>query len=191
MSVSPSLRSRISKTTTFTNVTKFYVHVTCGSMHLSGIRLSVRPSMDHNSKRGCCGPGRQEISIDCCTAHSSAADECGQCHVVSVRRPLNTDLSSSCGRRELISKRSFSSTLVIAFCSEGTYDYVFCCCTVLHIDRDEKQHNTVDLTDLVACRKYVRFYVSAGHPMSRRVAGCIMFPTRPSVWACVSSELCG
>ena len=29
--------------------------------------------------------GRQEITIDCCTAHSSAAGECGQCHVVSVR----------------------------------------------------------------------------------------------------------
>jgi len=28
---------------------------------------------------------RQGISIDCCTAHSSAAGECGQCHVVSVR----------------------------------------------------------------------------------------------------------
>jgi len=46
----------------------------------------------------CSGPGRQEISIDCmqaCTTHSGAAPmsgECGQCHVVSVRRKLNTDL---------------------------------------------------------------------------------------------------
>jgi len=39
------------------------------------VRLSVR-------KVCCCG---QEISVDCCTAHSSAAGECGQCHVVSVR----------------------------------------------------------------------------------------------------------
>jgi len=28
---------------------------------------------------------QQELSIDCCTAHSSAAGECGQCHVVSIR----------------------------------------------------------------------------------------------------------
>ena len=31
-----------------------------------------------------CGPGGREILMDCC--------ECGQCHVVSVRRQLNTDL---------------------------------------------------------------------------------------------------
>ena len=42
----------------------------------------------------CCGPGRQEISIDCCTAHSSAAGECGQWHVVSVRRKLDEQRSS-------------------------------------------------------------------------------------------------
>ena len=43
----------------------------------------------------CCGPGGQEISIDCRTAGARqqrcAAGECGQCHVVSVRRKLNTD----------------------------------------------------------------------------------------------------
>ena len=42
------------------------------------VRLSV-PAWAHSSKPAqrvcCCGPGRQEISIDCCTAHSSAA--CG------------------------------------------------------------------------------------------------------------------
>jgi len=27
----------------------------------------------------------EEISISCCTAHSSTASECGQCHVVSIR----------------------------------------------------------------------------------------------------------
>ena len=41
--------------------------------------------------------GEQEISIDCCTAGAQqqrrAAGECGQCHVVSVRRKLNTDLA--------------------------------------------------------------------------------------------------
>jgi len=44
----------------------------------------------------CCGRGEQEILVDCCTAGAKqqrrAAGECGQCHVVSVRRKLNTDL---------------------------------------------------------------------------------------------------
>jgi len=54
---------------------------------------SVCLSVDHSIKLCCCGQqqivllwsGRQEISIDCCTAHSCAAVKCGQCHVVSVR----------------------------------------------------------------------------------------------------------
>ena len=40
------------------------------------------------STKLCC---RQEISIDCCTAHSSAAVQC-LCHVVSVRSITDTDL---------------------------------------------------------------------------------------------------
>ena len=35
----------------------------------------------------CCGPGGREISTD-----AAAAGECGQCHVVSVRRQLDADL---------------------------------------------------------------------------------------------------
>jgi len=52
------------------------VRILCvaGSMHLLGVCLQVC----------CCGPGRQEISIDFCTAHGNAACESGQCHVVSV-----------------------------------------------------------------------------------------------------------
>jgi len=34
----------------------------------------------------CCGSGRQEIR----SIAAGAAGKCGQCHVVSVRRPLNT-----------------------------------------------------------------------------------------------------
>ena len=37
----------------------------------------------------CCGLNQQEISVDCCTAHSSMAGECGQCHIVSIHRKLN------------------------------------------------------------------------------------------------------
>jgi len=49
----------------------------------------------------CCGPGGQVTSIDCgsrhaarCIVYSSVAchSVCGQCHVVSWRRKLNTDL---------------------------------------------------------------------------------------------------
>jgi len=41
----------------------------------------------------CCGRGRWETSIDCYTARAArrAAGECGQCHVVSVRRKLNRE----------------------------------------------------------------------------------------------------
>ena len=37
----------------------------------------------------CCGPDRHG-DIDR-LLHGSAASECGQCHVVSIRRKLNTD----------------------------------------------------------------------------------------------------
>jgi len=44
----------------------------------------------------CCGPSRQEMSIECCTAGAQqqwrAARECGQCHIVSIHTKLNTDL---------------------------------------------------------------------------------------------------
>jgi len=50
-------------------------------VHLSGVRPSVCRSVCPNmglqqQTRCCCGPSRQEISIDCCMAHSSAA--CGE-----------------------------------------------------------------------------------------------------------------
>ena len=52
-----------------------------GSVQLSGVRLSVRLSVPSGRRTPllrvcCCGPGGQEISIDCCTAagrRSSAA----------------------------------------------------------------------------------------------------------------------
>ena len=49
------------------------------------VRLSV-PFVRYSSlRRVCyCGPGRYHISIDCCSSGVHAADECGQCHVVSV-----------------------------------------------------------------------------------------------------------
>jgi len=50
------------------------------------VRLSQNgPKPASTPLQVCCWwPGRQEISIDCCTAHCSAAGECGQCHVVGV-----------------------------------------------------------------------------------------------------------
>ena len=43
-----------------------------------------------------CGHDWQETAIDCCTIGAQqqrrAEGVCGQCHVVSVRRMLNTDL---------------------------------------------------------------------------------------------------
>ena len=68
------------------------------------VRLSVssiRPP--HAAVAGicCCGPGSQQISSDCCTTGGPAVSSsraaarragCGQCHVVSRRRKLKTDL---------------------------------------------------------------------------------------------------
>jgi len=73
-----------------------------GSMQRSGVRLSVCLSHPIDLRRiCCCGPGEQEISIDCCTAsgrrpaatapQERAAADCGQGHVVSRRRKLNID----------------------------------------------------------------------------------------------------
>jgi len=39
----------------------------------------------------CCGPGGQELSIDCCRRSAASAGECGHCHDVSIRRKLNTE----------------------------------------------------------------------------------------------------
>ena len=44
-------------------------------MHLAGVRSSVRPSV--LLQVCCCGPGRQEMSIDCSTAHSSLVCHAG------------------------------------------------------------------------------------------------------------------
>ena len=50
-------------------------------MHLSGVCPSICLSV--LLPRVCwCGPGGQEISIDCCTARSS---KFGQCHVADCR----------------------------------------------------------------------------------------------------------
>ena len=63
----------------------------CASVRPS-VCLSV-PAWTHSSQPAyqllqvcCCGLDGQEISVDCC---SMAAGECGQWHVVSVRRRLN------------------------------------------------------------------------------------------------------
>jgi len=60
--------------------------VACGaeSMERYGVRLSVCPSVPFARRTPllqvcCCGPGGQEISIDCFSSG-------GQCHVVNVRR---------------------------------------------------------------------------------------------------------
>jgi len=66
--------------------------VSVGTMY---VRLSL-PTWAHSSKPAAAGlllwRGGQEISIDCCTVGAQqqqrAAGECGQCHVVSVRRKL-------------------------------------------------------------------------------------------------------
>jgi len=59
------------------------------------VHLSVCPSV--RLLQVCCWwPSAQEISIDLIAARRAAAAastrECGQCHVVSVRKNLNTDL---------------------------------------------------------------------------------------------------
>jgi len=65
-------------------------------MQLSGVRPSVCLSVSagaHSSKPA----AAEQMSIDCCTAggptisssRAAAADERGQCHVVSVRIKLN------------------------------------------------------------------------------------------------------
>ena len=68
------------------------------------VLLSVFPAIDCCSSMRrvcCCGPGGQEISIDCCTAgarqqrrrcSTAFSSKCEQCRVDSRRRRLNTDL---------------------------------------------------------------------------------------------------
>ena len=80
------------------NCVRCWWHCGAGSVHLSDVCPSVRLSLCHRPQHQTSQQqnlllwlGRQEISIDCCTAHSSArraAGECGQCHVVSVRSGL-------------------------------------------------------------------------------------------------------
>jgi len=59
------------------------------------VRLSTFTAANSLLQVCCCGLGEQ-MSINCCMAGAQqqrrAADECGQCHVVSLRRKLNTDL---------------------------------------------------------------------------------------------------
>jgi len=76
-----------------------------GYMQLSGVRPSVCLSVPSDRRTlqlrvCCCGPGGQEISIDCCTAggqqqrrrSTARSSKCGQCHVVSQGTRPNTDL---------------------------------------------------------------------------------------------------
>jgi len=70
-------------------------------MQLSSVCLSVPSGRRTPLLRRvcCCGPVGQKISIDCCTAggqqqprrSTARSSICGQCHVVSWRRKLNTD----------------------------------------------------------------------------------------------------
>ena len=89
-------------------------------LSLLGVRRSVRPSvsLSHLSTAAtacavqqvcCCGPGGQEISINSgsSTAHSSTtfSSKCEQCHVVSWRRKLNTDLlTTACASKQIASR---------------------------------------------------------------------------------------
>ena len=72
--------------------------VVCGRVCVTVWRPSVCPVyIDRSSsvRRVCCwAPRGQEISIDSTTAHSRTAfcNKREQCHVVSRRRKLNTDL---------------------------------------------------------------------------------------------------
>ena len=75
---------------------RFYVTVRCPSVCLYGLAIVNCSSV---RRVCCCGPGGQEVSIDCCTAgarqqrrRSSTAlsSKCEQCHVSSRRRTLNT-----------------------------------------------------------------------------------------------------
>jgi len=81
-----------------------------GSMQLSGVRPSVRLSVCPSVPPGhcipplwvcCCEPSGQDILIDCCTASGPAVSssrakarhantKCGECHVISRHRKLNT-----------------------------------------------------------------------------------------------------
>ena len=68
-------------------------------MQLSGVIPSVSPSMAPQQQTSCCrfaavGPAERRYRSTAArrTAARRAAGECGYCHVVSVRRKLNTDL---------------------------------------------------------------------------------------------------
>ena len=80
------------KSASVLNKISFSFSILCGagSLQLSGVRLSVCPSVCPIRLRVCCcGPGRQETSIDCCTtgglAVSSSSSGLGQRHVVSCQ----------------------------------------------------------------------------------------------------------
>jgi len=91
------------------------------------VRLSVSSIDRCSSVRRvcCCGPGEQELSIDCCTAGVALSSSCEQCHVVSWCRKTCLmcllqlyDAGSGSGA----SRRRLSSSVVVA---------VLCTCAVL------------------------------------------------------------
>jgi len=84
---------QISHHTKFVSLVYWHRHA-CLCICPASVCLSVCLSQHGPQQRSLLlWPGRQEMSIDCCTAHScSAAGECGQCHVVSVRSSCNADL---------------------------------------------------------------------------------------------------
>ena len=91
------------------------------------VRLSVSSIDRCSSVRRvcCCGPGEQELSIDCCTAGVALSSSCEQCHVVSWCRKTCLmcllqlhDAGSDSGA----SRRRLSGSVVVA---------VLCTCAVL------------------------------------------------------------
>ena len=77
-----------------------------GFMQLSGTHLSI-PSGCHTPLRRvcCCGPGEQEILMNCCMACSSSSGRMRVVHVVGVHRKPNTDWFLSKKRRVLLHPR--------------------------------------------------------------------------------------
>jgi len=72
---------------------RVYVMVRCLSVCAS-VSLSV-PSFSCCTlpqRVCCCGPSRQETSIDCCMASAVHSGNCEQCHTFSWRTKLNADL---------------------------------------------------------------------------------------------------
>ena len=84
-------------------------HIVCGagSMKRYGVRTSVCTSRCTQQQTrccrfaavGCCGPGGQEISIDCCTAGAQPEAACGGRMRAVPLCPSTTGVARGCGPR--------------------------------------------------------------------------------------------